>query len=167
MKLLISGIRGEIFPERAAKELYLCAANTIGELSEKIKTTSRSFGLFLAFNAETLKDDEILQSAGNLVEMGLAYLCAWGPDCERVHDLFDIAAGPKNDKLSGDDVIMTSWHARDTLVEALWFFVHAAFPTQCFEMSCTDWIIAPIGNPEWEKEIRDKIGEVAFEPPSE
>jgi len=167
VELLISGVRDEIFPEKAPKELYPCAANTIGELSEKIKTTSQSFGLFLAFNAETLENEEILKPAGELVGAGLAYLCAWGPDCERVHDLFDVAARSKNDTLSGDDVIMTTWHTRDTLVEALWFFVHSAFPTQCFEMSCKDWIIAPIGNPEWEKEIRDKIDEVAFEFPPE
>jgi hypothetical protein len=108
-----------------------------------------------------------LQAAGDLAEMGLACLCAWGPDCERVHDLFDVAAGPKNDELTGDDVIMTSWHSGDTLLEALWYFVHTAFATRCFEMTCTDWIIAPIGNPEWEKEIRGKVSEIAFEPPAE
>jgi len=168
MERLISGVQSQvsqIFPEKPpAKELYLCPADTITELPGKIKTASQNFGLFLALNAKNLRSEEIGQAAKKLVEGGLAYFCAWGPDCERVHDIFDQSSEKRNSELTGDDVIMTTWHSDETLIEALWFFIHSAFPTQCFVTSCTDWVIAPIGNHDWELEIRSKIREAAFLP---
>jgi hypothetical protein len=158
----------QIFPNKPpAKALFLCPVESIGDLPEKIKASSPNFGLLLAFNAEAVKSEEISEAAAKLVEKGLAYLCAWGPDCERVHDLFDEAAQKKNGELTGDDVIMTTWHENETLIEALWFFLHAAFPTQSFQANCLDWIIAPIRNRDWEQEVRGKIRELAFIPPSE
>jgi hypothetical protein len=171
MELLLSEFHSQIehiVPRRLpGRAVYLCRAATIEELPRKIKATSQHFVLLLAFDAELLQGEEIERVGERLVEQGLAYFCAWGPDCERVHDLFDAAAESKNEKLAGDDVVMTTWHSDEPLVEALWFFLHSAFPTKYFEPNCTDWIIAPIGNPEWEEEIRKKIREVACAPPSE
>jgi hypothetical protein len=170
MELLISGLHSQekdIFPKAPARELYLCPADSVGELPEKIRANSTSFALLFAVDAKALNDQEILDAAAKLVEKGLVVLCAWGPDCERVHDLFDKAAREKNDALTGDDVVMTFWHAKETLIEALWFFVHAAFPTHSFEANCLDWIIAPIRDRDWEQEVRDKIREVALIPLSE
>lgn len=170
MELLISGLHSqekEIFPEAPAREIYVCLAESIGDLPGEIRASSPSFGLLLALDAKALNDQEILGAAAKLVEKSLVVLCAWGPDCERVHDLFDRAAKNKNDELADDDVIMTTWHSRETLTEAMWFFIHAAFPTQSFEPNCADWIIAPIRNRDWEEEVRTKIREVAFIPPSE
>ena len=170
MELLISGLYSqerEIFPEAPARVLYLCPVESVGDLPNKIQPSSPNFGLLLAMDARGEANQEILEAGAKLVEKGLACFCAWGPDCERVHDLFDEAARKKNDELTGDDVIMTTWHSRDTLIEAMWFFIHAAFPTQSFEPSCVDWIIAPIRNRDWEQEVRTKIRDVAFIPPSE
>jgi hypothetical protein len=171
MECLISDMDSQvsmIFPHKPpARAVFLCPAQSIGDLPERIKTSSPNFGLLLAIDAKGVKSQEILEAGTKLAEKGLAYLCAWGPDCERVHDLFDEAAQKKNDELTGDDVIMTTWHSGDTLIEALWFFLHGAFPTQSFQASCLDWIIAPIRNRGWEQEVRNKIQEVAFSPPSE
>jgi hypothetical protein len=57
---------------------------------------------------------------------------------------------------------MTTWHERDSLEEALWFFVHSAVPTASYRSACTDWVIAVVGNAEWEQEIRSKIAKIAF-----
>jgi len=171
MELLLSGFRSQIeqiVPRSlSARGVYLCPVTTIDELPGKISTTARNFVLLLACNAESLRGEEIEHVASKLVEQGLAYFCAWGSDCERVHDLFDAAAQGKNEQLVGEDVVMTTSHKDESLLEALWFFLHSAFPTRYFETSCTDWVIAVVGNPAWEEEIRTKIMEAAFEPPSE
>jgi len=157
-----------IFPRKPpAKAVFLCPAESIEELPGEMRTTSPNFGLLLLMDATGVKNQEILQSGARLVERGLAYLCTWGPECERVHDLFDEAAAVRNEKLSSDDVIMTTWHSGETLTEALWFFFHAAFPTQFFEANCLDWIIAPIHNRSWEQEVRTKAGELALIHPAE
>jgi hypothetical protein len=165
MELLLDTFRSQIahiVPRTLpARKVYLCPAATIRELPRKITARPRGFVLLLVLDAESLKDQEIEYVADKLLNMGLAYLCAWGPDCERVHDLFDAEAESTNEKLTGDDVVMTTWHSEETLAQALWFFLHAAFPTQCFEADCADWVIAPIGNSAWEEEIRNKIRKIA------
>jgi hypothetical protein len=155
--LAASALVDEDFPEKA---FYLCSAASIENLPDKTTHSTANFGLFVALNANEIADDKILQSAKKLLSIGLACLCTWGPDCERVHDLFDVAARGINSELSGDDVIMTTWHSRESLEDALWFFVHAAIVTGKFEKTCKDWIIAPIANPEWEQLIRNKFAQI-------
>jgi len=148
---------GDLLPEKA---LYLCPANSIGRLADEITHNAANFGLLVAMNAKGVPDDSILEGAKKLVSGGLACLCAWGPDCERVHDLFDDAALEVGAALSGDDTIMTTWHSDESLEEALRFFVEDAFVTSGFEGTCKDWIIAPISNPVWERLIQSKIGQI-------
>jgi len=171
MECLISEMHSQvsmIFPKKPpARAVFLCPAESIGDLPEKIKASSPNFGLLLMMDAKNINSQEILDAGTTLTQKGMAYLCAWGPDCERVHDLIDEAAQEKHDELTGDDVIMTTWHSSDTLVEALWFFLHSAFPTQSFQAGCLDWVIAPIRNHDWEQEVRSKILETAFNPPAE
>jgi hypothetical protein len=156
-RLAVSVLADEDFPE---KVFYLCPNDSIDNLGDRTSHSSANFGLFIAIDANGVTDDSILQGAKKLLSQGLACLCAWGPDCERVHDLFDVAAREINSELSDDDVIMTSWHSGESLEEALWFFVHAAFVTGKFEKTCKDWIIAPISNPEWEQLVRSKIAQI-------
>jgi hypothetical protein len=155
--LAVSALVDEDFPEEV---FYLCPADSIENLGEKTTPSTANFGLFVAMNANGVADESILRGAKKLLSNGLACLCTWGPDCERVHDLFDLAARGINSELSGDDVIMTTWHAGVPMEEALWSFVHAAFVTKKFDKTCKDWIIAPISNPEWEQLIRSKIAEI-------
>jgi hypothetical protein len=148
----------EEFPD---KVFYLCPADSIESLGEKTTNGSANFGLFVAIDASGIADANILQGAKKLLSKGLACLCTWGPGCERVHDLFDVAARSINSELSGDDVVMTTWEADVPIEEALWFFVHAAFVTKKFDKTCKNWIIAPISSPEWEQLIRSKIAEIS------
>ncbi len=142
------------------KDFFLCPADCVDDLPDKIEPNSQYFSLFIAMDARRLDDGTILEVAKRLLSKGFACLCAWGPNCERVRDLFDSAAREINDELSGDDVIMTSWHASGSLEEALWFFVHSAFVTTKFEKTCTDWVLAPIANPGWEQLMRNRIQEI-------
>jgi hypothetical protein len=158
----------QFFPDPPpAKQLYICPSNSIEELADKIKPHSTSYGLFLATGAQGLDAKRLGEPAARLLKMGLAYLCAWGPDCERVHDIFDEEDLARD--LRGDlhDMVMTTWHRDESLEEALWFFVHSAFPADGYVQDCTDWVIAPIANTEWEQEIRERISRVAFELPAE
>ena len=163
MEKLFSQALAPDFEEDPAKDFYFCSSDSVEILSEKIDPTSRYFAFFVAMDARNIADDEIARAATKLLSRGLVFLSAWGPDCERVHDLFDQSAFEINEKLTGNDVIMTSWHSKESLLEALWFFVHCAHATESFAAQCSNWIIATIGNPEWEREIRANIKAVVFE----
>ncbi|MDP9225010.1 MAG: hypothetical protein M3P18_14420, partial [Actinomycetota bacterium] len=58
---------------------------------------------------------------------GCEYVCAWGTDCGRVHDLFDDAYVGLTTYSSPPLMISTS-HADETLPEALYFALSRAFP---------------------------------------
>ena len=56
-----------------------------------------------------------------LLATGVRYTCCWGPDCERFHDCFDDAGH----LLGVSNELMTTWHAKESLSDALFFAVHA------------------------------------------
>jgi len=154
MEILLKNVRSQIFPGKQTKDIYLCPSTTIDGLAEKITPTSPNFGLLLAMDAQSIDSSQIGELAEELIEKGLAYLCAWGLDCERVHDIFDEIEVQRNLEIEDNGEMMTTWHPDYTLEEALQFFVDSAFPQQPHEETCRDWIVAPIGNDKWEPKIR-------------
>jgi|SRR6267143_1043357 len=154
MEILLRNVRSEALSDRPVKDIYLCSSATIGMLAARITPTSPNFGLLLAMDAQSVDVSQIGELAENLASKGLAYLCAWGPDCERVHDTFDEILVQRDLEEKDDNVVMTTWHADDSLEETLWYFMNCAFPAQGYEGTCEEWIVAPIGNAEWEQRIR-------------
>jgi hypothetical protein len=144
----------KIFSQRI--EDYLFEVYSADRLAIPEKFDSRFFSLALLIDGTRLCNDELFAFAGECLRRGLCYLVAWGPGCERVHDLFDeeVIDDSGNDRYlpanaSSDDVVMTTWHAKDTLAQALFFFVYCAFPTQVFEPEWKHRIILSVGNEEW------------------
>jgi hypothetical protein len=53
---------------------------------------------------------------------GCVYFIAWGENCERWHDdMDDVHLETYAYKPPDDKFMMTTWHANETLEEALWF----------------------------------------------
>ena len=87
------------------------------------------FRLFVAADTSHSSVEEISAFAEGALIAGMVYFCAWGPGCERFHDIVDEIIA--DDRVSGrnrflpptsDDVVMTTWHAHETLEEALDYF---------------------------------------------
>jgi hypothetical protein len=77
-----------------------------------------------------IDDNALLAFARTIVTQGLATASIWGPDCERVHDKVDeavILAGQNEDP---ESVMLMTWHDRETLEEALEFFLETLEPTK-------------------------------------
>ncbi|MGC1490061.1 MAG: hypothetical protein WA798_01730, partial [Candidatus Acidiferrum sp.] len=119
-----------------------------------VQPSSKHFGLFLALDAVAIDVERIRRVAEKLLRRGLVYLCTWGSDCERVHDIFDevdVRMDPEQQK----PVVMTTSHSDESIEEAVWYFVNCAFSEEAYLPTCLDWIFAPVGNREWEKAIRE------------
>ena len=52
----------------------------------------RRFVLFTGADATAASDAQIASYAEASIASGCAYVCCWGPSCERVHDAFDLAS---------------------------------------------------------------------------
>ena len=54
-------------------------------------------------------------------------------------------------------VVMTTWHSKESLSEALWFFANCVEPDDGFEADCMDWIALCFSNDSWGKQIRSAL----------
>src|SRR4051794_25035988 len=76
------------------------------------------FALFMAADASAAAVKVVAALAEWAIERGMFWFSAWGPDCERVHDLVDevdVERGGGNEL----PVVMTTWHADEPLDDAL------------------------------------------------
>ncbi|HUI52053.1 MAG TPA: hypothetical protein VLX60_09725 [Terriglobales bacterium] len=151
----------------ALRNLYLCEAHSIEDLHLVIQPNSQRFCLLLLMDAGLINADKVREAGAYLAELGMVYLCAWGPECENIEDLMDEGTRRFNETLGGNDVIMTTSHASESLEEALWYFVHSAFPTAGLTEDCTDWILGCVGESGWASEIRRIAHDTIYLPPKD
>jgi len=96
----------------------------------ELKRLSGKFVLLMAVDRTKLPDNQVINGAQNLVDLGLCYLCVWGPDCERIHDLSKEVIVPRNPNESAETVIMTTWHDDEPLSEAVGYFRDCSWPAE-------------------------------------
>jgi hypothetical protein len=109
------------------------------------------FVCLLACDAASMAAREIAKLAARLLAAGCVYICTWGPDCSRVHDIFDeadVARSPEG------PWVMSSWHDDDPLDEAIWFLLFNAHPDPTFADGCRSAVGISIGMPTWAATIR-------------
>ena len=146
----------EIQPDRHNEARRYCVGSvaTIDDVPLVLESVSTNYCLFLAIDASLTDDEVIRRMAKSLLERGLAYFCVWGPDCERVHDQFDLERKPREPK---GQTVMTTWHSGESLSDALWFFANCVEPDEGFVANCTDWVGVSVESVNWAQEIRSGL----------
>jgi hypothetical protein len=114
------------------------------------------FRLFVGANLNDVSTKAVSDFALAALDRGIVYFCAWGPGCERFHDIVDeviVEDGVSKRRFVGpnaSDVIMTTWHEDESLEEALDFFVTCAVPTGGFASDSSFRLVITVGNSDWE-----------------
>ena len=137
--------------EAPERELYFISAPDFESLPDSFQLSGKYFVTLLVVDASVIKTNSIEKLAEKLLTSGCVYFCAWGPDCERVHDIFDEMC------LFTEPVIMTTWHEKDSLDEALWFFLTTTWPDDVYFDDCKSSVAIVVGNSEWETQVRQKL----------
>jgi hypothetical protein len=119
-----------------------------------LEPISTNYCLFLAMDATSIANEALRKTAKSLLDRGLAYFCVWGPDCERMHDQLDLERMPEEPK---ERTVMTTWHSKDSLSKALWFFANCVEPVEGFAADCTDWVAVSVVNETWLQQIRTDL----------
>jgi hypothetical protein len=112
------------------------------------------FGLFLACDATEVPDDALYAIAGKALASGATYIVTWGPDCERVHDIFDDQHVAMMREAPDRHHITTTWHADESLDEALWFFADVALPG---DVTLCAGLAVAVGHEQWYRQIRQRL----------
>jgi len=135
----------------SGRKFYTLDLDRIEDWPARLDVQPPHFVLFLACDAAQLDVETISDFAETTMDQGLAYICAWGRDCERLHDIFDECHVMRTLDLPKDQdkgVLMTTWHETDTLEDALEFFFRCAVPNEDFAPVCKAWLAASIGSSE-------------------
>jgi hypothetical protein len=140
--------------EQPTRNYCVGTVELLQDVPSALGGVSAKYCLFLALDATSINDEEIRRTAKMLLERGIAYFCVWGPGSERVHDLFDLERLPEE---PGDSVVMTTWHSKESLSDALWFFECCVEPAEGFAADCRDWVALSIANESWGQDIRTAL----------
>ena len=136
------------------RDLFVLELPTAHDLPDHLKLASPKFACLLAWDATDVTGEDISIIARKLLQAGAVYLCVWGPDCERVHDIIDdeqVAADPNE---TDDNVVMTTWHSKEPLSEAIFFALENSEAARDYTDDCRSTIGISIGSTAWAKEIR-------------
>lgn len=116
-------------PERL---LYVARVASLESWPLTLEEPIGPFVGFIALDMSGVPDERLRAFAGDLLDKGCVYMCAWGPDASRIEVVFDLVAVEA--ELAGkpyvEDVLMTTSHEKESLDDALWFAVFAAFPSE-------------------------------------
>jgi hypothetical protein len=133
-----------------------------------VQLPSKRFRLLVAADMTNLDAEVVSSFASAALSCGMAYFCAWGPDCERLHDIFDeviVKDELGERRFSGptaNDVIFTTWHSKDSLNEALDFFATCAVPTDGFLADSDFRLAICAGNTRWAETTRRFLQSATF-----
>lgn len=126
---------------------------------EGISLPSSHTVLLVAADARDVPANAVARIAERLLGAGLAYICVWGPDCERVHDIFDEVHVGDGSTEPGY-TLMSTWHSTESLDEAIWFFVKCAFPLDD-EIKSTSYLAVTVGNKAWADTVDAALSDVS------
>ncbi len=143
------------------RALYLLTLEKVGDFSAALDIPEAGFICLLAWDAAGVPDELVTRVAKVLLDAGASYVCTWGSDCERVHDLVDQAAFDPDADYDVDPVIMTTWHDDEPLEEAIYFALTDANPDDDYADDCTGTVAVSIGNAKHAETIRSALSDPA------
>jgi hypothetical protein len=147
---------GEV--EELGRQLYLATAPAFSAWPDEVSSLAPPFIAVVVADASGASADDLGSFAAKLLAQGAGYVCAWGPDCERVHDVFDeVLVG---DESAHPEHVMTTWHPDEPLDEALWFAVWAAF-NEDFPTTTTVLFAVVAQRTSWASAVREWVAQGA------
>ena len=121
--------------------------SSLEELPDRLFPVRRYFSLLLAFDAPAQLSNDETDALRKLVDRGLIHFSSWGENCERVHDAVDRLDVDRVSKV--EHIIMTTWHSRESLEEAMFFFRYCVCPAEPLQSISYDRFAVSIDRPEW------------------
>jgi hypothetical protein len=103
-------------------------------------------------DATSTDEGSLASLAAKLISQGMVYLCPWGPDCKRVHDVFDRVDDDRGGS-SEDDFVVTNLYEDEDLDDAVWDAVVAAIPTDAYIETCRAVVAIVVEHPDWSERV--------------
>jgi hypothetical protein len=138
----------------ADRSLHLLELDSVDQLPDSMEMPGPQFACLLAWDSETLDVHTVSRFARHVLKLGAVSVSVWGQGCERVHDIFDDEfieiSGHRND----EPTLMTTWHSREPLSEAIWYVLFCLVVDDAFEQTCSSILAISIGKSTCAADIR-------------
>ena len=136
---------------------YVLRLSHVDQVPKCLPFPSRRFVLFVA--ADTVDDsyESLYNFGAAMVTGGLSHFCAWGPGCERLHDVVDDAFLEVGTDPDQEYTLMTTWHHDEPLTDAACFCLEHAVPDGTFADQCECTVFAVIGNEAWADQVEAAV----------
>lgn len=121
---------------------------------------SRHFTLLLCADFDSCSVEDVSSLAQVLMDAGNLYFCAWGSGCEKAHDIYDETVVLREIEEGAQPLIMTTWHDKESLADALWFLLFSAIVDDDQAEECSTVVIT-VGNEEWRDDVADSLSNIA------
>jgi hypothetical protein len=145
---------------RPTVQIWLLELVTLPATLDWDELDQQKFVCLCAIDASSISSDALSGFCSQLVDRGCAYFCAWGPDCERLHDIMDRRVIGDNPPETYIGCLMTTWHARESLAEAVDFFLTCTVPDDEYAPEgCPFGLAVVIGSPDWRPRCSNMLGE--------
>jgi hypothetical protein len=136
------------------RNVFLLSLASLGTDPAIPEPQGKHYTCLCAMDATASTPGDLGTFCGYLLRSGCAYLCAWGPGCERVHDIMDEVIVGENPPQTYVGCVMTTWHAKDSLQDALEYFLECTVPDSDYAPNGCDWaLIISVGAPAWDATI--------------
>jgi hypothetical protein len=146
----------QVFRDPASQQPWqVRMVESVKQLAAGIRAPSSQFIALVAADARGLPAEDLTLAAEGLLGTGARYICCWGPDCERFHDVCDECSYELG---TVDAVVMTTSHPQDSLEEALWFATHSAIPDDAYPEAAASVAVVVVGNAAWFNEACTYLG---------
>jgi hypothetical protein len=143
------------------RELLLLELTELAQLPDRLPIESPHFVCLILCDATGITTAEIARFSESLLSQGAVYLLCWGPDCERIHDIIDeTMVGGVEPIPRFSSSIITTWHARESLDDALNMFLGFSWPDDEFLATCRSSLAVSVGQPLWCSRVREALGDV-------
>ena len=132
--------------DRSSRRDLLCLHVSSPTSLRAFRAPSPHFVCLLVWDSQEESVATVSHVVEQVLESGCVYVCAWGRGCERVHDIFDETLVGNDPDPADDSIVMTTWHADESLEDALWFFLRCTVPQERFEPSCRSSVVILFGS---------------------
>jgi hypothetical protein len=147
------------------RDVALLVLDRIDDVFDDALLLGRPFACLVAMDATKESGTSIGVFCAKLMSLGCVYLCTWGPDCKRVHDIMDEVVVGENPPDTYVGCLMTTWHEKEPFAKALWFLFFCAEPNRDFAPAGADLdLIISIGTGQTLEELKTIIEKTLTDP---
>lgn len=111
------------------------------------------FILLVAADASGGDKAQIRRFAADAIRSGCAYICAWGEECEVVHDVVDEEA------IASGRFVSSTWHADESLASALYFALTNALADEDEFTDAVEAAVVLAVEAPWIEEVRRLVAD--------